>query len=64
MSIILSLQYYSAYIFLFLKHLPIFYVNDYIEYLGSKNTTVSHNLVSIPSYIHLTLNIIYISLVN
>ena len=41
-----------------LKPLPIFYVNYYILYLGSKNTTVSQNLVSTPSYKHFTLNII------
>ena len=41
-----------------LKHLPIFYVNCCILYLGSKNITVSHKLVSTPSYKHLTLKII------
>ena len=51
-----------SYILFLLKHLPIFYVNCYILYLGSRNTTVSQNLVSTPSYKHLTLNIIYMLL--
>ena len=51
-----------SYILFLLKPLPIFYVNCYILYLGSRNTTVSQNLVSTPSYKHLTLNIIYMLL--